>query len=397
MLRKERRYMRRILVIASLLVALVLGVSAQELTIGVNLSTTGPAASLGIPNKNSAMLAPSEIGGLKVKYIYLDDGSDPTTAVQNVKRLISENNIDILMGPSITPTSMAVLDTLQDAKLPAIVYGSTSQITSPQEGKRKWVFKTVPNDDVFVNALTTHMAKHGVKKLSMLAVNDSYGESWINAVKKAIGEKGITMLAIERFERSDTSTTPQALRLVKDNPDAILIAAVGTSAVTPHQSLVERHYKGKIYQSGGAVNPDFLRVGGKILEGSYAAQSPVIVANQLPNDYPTKKAAMEWLNLYTSKYGPPAPYAAYPWDTVKLLQAAVPVALKSAKPGTVQFREALRAALENVQGVVGAAAVYSMSPNDHVGINDLGMSVLKVQNGTWALEQVADYKKMMKK
>jgi len=342
------------------------------------------------------MLGPSEIAGLKVKYIFLDDASDPTTAIQNVKRLVSENNIDLLMGPSITPTSMAILDTLQDAKLPAIVYGSTSQITSPQEGKRKWVFKTVPNDDVFVAAIVGHMLKRGVKTISMLAVNDSYGESWINAVKKATEEKGIKMLGVERFERSDASTTPQALRLMKYHPDAVVIAAVGTSAVTPHLSLVERHYKGKIYQSGGAVNPDFLRVGGKALEGSYAAQSPVIVANQLPDGYPTKKEAVKWLTLYEKEYGAPAPYAAYPWDTIKILEAAVPVALKSARPGTVQFREALRTALENVQGIVGAAAVYSMSANDHVGINELGMCVLKVQNGTWALAQAADFKKMKK-
>jgi len=388
--------MRRIFVIASLLAVLALSALAQELTIGVNLSTTGPAASLGIPNKNSVMLGPSEIAGLKVKYVILDDASDPTTAIQNVKRLVSENNIDLLMGPSITPTSMAVLDTLQDAKLPAIVYGSTSQITSPQEGKRKWVFKTVPNDDVFVAAIVGHMLKRGVKTVSMIAVNDSYGESWIKAVKKATEEKGIKMVGIERFERSDASTTPQAMRLAREHPDAVVIAAVGTSAVTPHLSLVERHYKGRIYQSGGAVNPDFLRVGGKLLEGSYAAQSPVIVANQLPDGYPTKKEAVKWLTLYQKEYGSPAPYAAYPWDTIKILEAAVPVALKSAKPGTVQFREALRTALENVQGIVGAAAVYSMSANNHVGINELGMCVLKVQNGTWVLSQAADFKKIKK-
>ena len=388
--------MRRILALASLVAMLVVSAVAQknELTIGVDLSTTGPAASLGIPNYNSVLLGPKKIGGLKVKYVFLDDRSDPTTAVQNVKRLVMEDNIDLLIGTSITPTSMAILDELLEAKLPAIVFGSTSQITSPQEGKRKWVFKTVPNDDVFVTALVDHMISKGVKTLAMLAVNDSYGESWIKTAQRIATEKGIKFLGVERFERSDTSTTPQALRLVAEKPDAILIAAVGTSAVTPQQSLVERNYKGLIYQSGGAVNPDFLRVGGKMLNGSYAAQSPVIVADELPNGYPTKKAAMEWLHLYTAKYGPPAPYAAYPWDTIKILDVAVPAALKTgAKPGTVQFREALRTALEHVHGVVGAAAIYSMSPTDHVGINALGMSVLKIQDGKWKLEQTAPFKK----
>lgn len=385
--------MRRFFPAATVIAALALSAWAQnELTIGVDLSTTGPGASLGIGNKNSTLLGPATIAGLKVNYIYLDDASDPTLALQNVKRLISEDNIDVLLGPSITPTSLAIIDTVAGAKVPTICYGSTSQIILPAEGGRKWMFKMPPNDDVYVNALVRHMLSKGVKTLSIVAVNDSFGESWIKATTQIAGEHGIKILHVERFERGDASTTPQALRIVKDNPDAVLIAAVGTPAFTPHRSIVERNYKGLIYQSGANVNPDFLRGGGKIVEGSYTVQSPVVVAEQLPEGYPTKKAALEWLKLYEPKYGPPAPYAAYPWDAMKLLKVAVPVALKTAKPGTVEFREALRSALENVKGVVGAAAVYTMTPADHNGVDKIGMAALKIENGNWKLEQAADFR-----
>lgn len=385
--------MRRWLLIAAAITALALSAWAQnELNIGVDLSTTGPGASLGIGNKNSTLLGPATIAGLKVNYTLLDDGSDPTMAVQNVRRLISENNIDVLMGPSITPTSMAIMETVAEAKVPTICYGSTSQIILPAEGARKWMFKMPPNDDVYVNALIRHMVSRKVKTLSIVAVNDSFGESWIKATTQIAGEHGIKIMRVERFERGDTSTTPQALRIVRDNPDAVLIAAVGTPAFTPHRDIVGRNYKGLIYQSGANVSPDFLRVGGKIVEGSYTVQSPVVAAAELPEGYPTKQAALEWLNLYEPKYGPPAPYAAYPWDVFKLLQVAVPVALKSGKPGTVQFREALRSALENVKGVVGAAAVYTMTPTDHNGVDAIGMAALKIENGNWKLEQAADFK-----
>jgi branched-chain amino acid transport system substrate-binding protein len=296
------------------------------------------------------------------------------------------------MGPSVTPTSLAVIDTVSENKVPTIALGSIRQITSPVDAKRRWVFKTIANDDIYVESMVNHMVKKGIKTIGMIAVNDSYGESWIEQTKRFTAERGIKILSIERFERADNSTVPQALRLVKSNPDAILIAAVGTPAVTPHHSLKERGYKGVIYQSGGAANPDFLRVGGKDVDGTYVVGSCFIVADQLPEGYPTKKAAAEFIKLYESKYGPRSNFAAYPWDGMKIVEAAIPAALKTgAKPGTVQFREALRTALENVKGVAGVGAVYNMSPTDHVGIDQRGVAVMRVENGTWKLEQAAAF------
>lgn len=385
--------MRRLLLVASLLAALACSALAQtEITIGVNFSTTGPAASLGIPMKNSVLLGPTKMGGLPVRYIFLDDKSDTTTAVQNIKRLVSDDHVDLILGPSVTPTSLAVIDTVAEAKVPTMAMGSISGITSPVDAKRRWVFKTIANDDIFAQTMTAHMAKHGIKTISIIAVNDSYGESWIEQIKRFAGEKGIKILDIERFERSDNSTTPQALRLVRANPDAIVISAVGTSAVTPHSSVVERGYKGKIYQTGGAINPEFLRVGGKTVEGSYVVGNPLVVADQLPDGYPTKKTALDFLKLYESKYGGRSVFAVFSWDAMKIVEAAVPVALKSgAKPGTVEFREALRSALEHVRGVVGVGAVYNMSPTDHVGINELGVAVMRVENGAWKLDTSAAF------
>jgi branched-chain amino acid transport system substrate-binding protein len=389
--------MRRILVLTLLLAVFAVAGLAQ-LTVGVNLSTTGPNAAIGIPQKNGIMLAaPNKIGGLSVKYVYLDDASDPTTAVQNVKRLISENHIDVLLGPTGTPTSMAVQETLAAAQVPAISFGSVSAVAYPVDAKRRWIFKTVANDDVFVRAMVTHMLTKGVKSVGIVAVNDPFGESWIKATTEYATSKGIRITGVERFERGDASATPQALRLIKDKPDAVLVAANNTAAITPHLSLIERGYKGKIYQSGGSVSPDFIRIGGKAVEGSYNEQSPFVIAEQLPDGYPIKAGAVKFLKEYEAKYGSRASYAAYGGDSVRLIEAAIPVALKKGKPGTVQFRQALRDALENAHNVIGLSAVFTMSPTDHVGINELGMCVLRVDNGQWKLEQVADFKALMKK
>jgi branched-chain amino acid transport system substrate-binding protein len=384
----------RLLAMACALLSIVATtvVAHADITIGVNLSTTGPVASIGIPNKNAILLGPQVIAGQKVRYIFLDDASDPTAAVQNVKRLISEENIDILLGPSVTPTSLGVIDTVAEAKIPMISFGSASVLVAPVDAKRRWVFKTIANDDVFNSAMVSHMVKKGVKKVSVIAIDDPYGESNVRAYKKFAELKGIETLTVEKFKRNDTSATAQVLRALNGKPDAVFVIAAGTPAVMPHRGLIERGFKGVIYQTGGAANSDFLRLGGKEVDGAYLPASPFIVAEQLPDGYPTKKAALEFIKLYESKYGARSAFAPFPWDALKLVEAAVPVALKQAKPGTVQFREALREALEKTKGFAGASAVYTMSPTDHSGIDNLGMSVIRIENGKWKLEEHTDFK-----
>lgn len=386
--------MKRSIIGICMLSVMAMAVAAHaDIMVGVNISTTGPVASLGIPNKNALLLAPKVIAGQKINYIILDDASDPTAAVQNVKRLISEHNIDLLLGPSVTPTSLAVIDTVAAAKTPMISYGSASAIVAPMDARRKWVFKTTPNDEVYVSAVVNHMVKRRVKTIALIAVDDPYGESWTAVTRKRAAGKGIRILSIEKFQRNDTSATAQALRAMKGNPDAILVIAAGTPAVTPHRALVERGYKGKIYQTGGAANADFLRLGGKTVEGAYLPAPTVIIAEQLPYGYPTRQTALEFLKIYEAKYGrgSRSTFAGHLWDAVKLLEAAIPVALKKAKPGTVQFREALRAALENCKGVKGVSAVYTMTPADHSGINQLGVAMIRIENGRWKLDDHADF------
>lgn len=387
--------MRRTTIALCALLALTLCLSAvaQEITIGIDFSTTGAASTLGIPNKNAMMLAPDKIGGYKVKYIYLDDASDPSIAVQNVKRLISQNNIDMLIGPSVTPTTLAVIETIAEAKVPMVTYGSTSRLILPMDAKKRWVFKTTPNDDIFCGALVNQMANRGIKTLAMIVVDDPFGESWTDITTKMAAAKGIKIVDIEKFRRDDNSATAQAIKVMQKNPDAVLIAAVGTPAVTPHLSLVERGYKGKIYHAGGMVNADFIRVGGKSVEGAFSPTPPLVVSEQLPNGYPTKAAALQFLKLYETKYGAGtrSQYAGHVWDTIKLLQQAIPIAAKKGKPGTLQFREALRDALEQAKNVVGVQAVYNMTPGDHAGIDQRGMVMVKIENGKWKLDEAPKF------
>lgn len=366
-------------------------VAMADITIGVNLSTTGPAASLGIPEKNALAFAPKTIAGQNVKLVVYDDASDTTTAVQNTKRLVSENKVDLIIGSSTTPCSLAMVDVAAGANTPMLSVASASAIVAPVDAKRKWAFKVSANDDIYAAAMVAHMVKKGVKSVGVIAVDDPYGESNTQEYVKLAKKYGIKTQSIEKFKKTDTSVTAQVLKLMSGKPDAMFIVAVGTPAALPHTALVERGYKGKIYQTGGAANADFLRVGGKALEGSFLPASPVLVAEQLPNGYPTKAEALKFAKAYEGKYGPRSTFASHIWDALKIVEAAVPKALKKAKPGTPAFRQALRDAIETTKGYNGAYAVFNMSPTDHSGVDQRGMSVIKIENGKWKLEDHAKF------
>ncbi len=388
--------MKWLTVVVSLLSIIATATLARaDINIGVLLSTTGPAASLGIPEKNViTSFGPSTIAGQKVRYVIFDDASDSTAAVQNVKRMISENKIDVLIGPSITTNSLAVIDAAAESRTPMLSLSSAKPIVFPVDAKRKWVFKVTANDEIYAAAMVKHMVRNRVKTVSVIASDDPFGESNTQAYKSSADRSGIKTLTIEKFKRNDTSVTAQVLRALKGNPDAVVIIAVGTPAALPHHAVVDRGYKGKIYQSGGgAANADFLRVGGKAVEGGYLPVSPVLVAEQLPNGYPTKAEALRFAKAYEPKFGPRSTFAAHAWDALKVVEDAVPKALKSGNPGTDKFREALRSAIENTKGYKGAFAVFNLTPTDHSGVNEYGMCMVKIVNGAWKLEDYAAFKK----
>ena len=285
--------MKQVIVGISMVTVIVAAAVAQaDITIGVNVSSTGPAASLGMPEKNAVTLGPTVIAGQKVNYVIYDDATDTTNAVQNVKRLVSEAKADVLIGPSTSPASKAVTDTVAEAKTPMIQL-APGIATSSDDPKRRWIFNAPPADSVYADALIRHMVKKGVKTVSVIAVDDAYGENCTVAYRKLADQKGIKTLTVEKYKRVDTSVTAQVLKAMQGNPDAVYIASSGTPGALPHVALIERGYKGKIYQSGGSANSEFLRVGGKALEGSFMLGSPLLAAEQFPDGYPAKKESLE--------------------------------------------------------------------------------------------------------
>jgi len=374
---------------AKLVVAIGLAVAATlvnaDINVGVTVSATGPAASLGIPEKNTIALMPQTIGGQKVNYIVLDDASDTTTAVANTRKLITESKVDIVLGSTTTPNSLAMIDVASESQTPMISMAASSTIVEPVDAKRRWIFKTPQNDIMMSLAIATHMQFRGIKTVGFIGFNDAYGEGWFREFSKVASVKGLTIIASERYSRTDTSVTGQVLKLVSAKPDAILIAASGTPAVLPQRTLKERGYAGQYYQTHGVANNDFLRVGGKDVEGTYLPAGPVLVADQLPPNNPVKASALDYIAKYEAANGKGSvsTFGAHAWDAGRLMSAAAAVALKTAQPGTAAFRAALRDALEKINELHGAHGVFNMSPTDHLGLDQRARVMVKIENGAW--------------
>jgi branched-chain amino acid transport system substrate-binding protein len=374
---------RKSLLLASLLASTLSAYA--DITVGVTVSATGPAASLGIPEKNTVAMMPKTIAGQKINYIVLDDASDTTAAVANTRKLITESKVDIILGSTVTPNSLAMIDVVSEAQTPMISMAASARIVEPMDAKRKWVFKTPQNDIMMSLAIAEHMSKMGIKTVGFIGFSDAYGEGWSQEFSKAAGLKGLTVVANERFARNDTSVTGQTLKLMAAKPDAVLVAGSGTPAALPQKALKERGYTGKMYQTHGVANADFLRVGGKDVEGTFLPAGPVLVADQLPVTNPVRKAALVYVAAYEAinGKGTVSTFGAHAWDAGLLMTAAVPVALKKAKPGTPEFRAALRDAIEGLQEISGAHGIFSMSPNDHLGLDQRARVMVKIENGTW--------------
>lgn len=373
---------------AALCLAMPWAASAQ-VKVGVTVSSTGPAASLGIPERNTVALLPKEVAGQTIEWIVLDDATDTTQAVKNSRKLVSDDKVDVLVGTSVTPGSLAMVDVAAETKVPMISVAASSKIVEPVDDKRRWVFKTPQNDALMASALADAMSKAGVKTLGFIGFADAYGDGWLDVMQKAADAKGIKIAAVEKYGRTDTSVTGQVLKLIGARPDAVLIAGAGTPSALPQKELRARNYTGPIYQTHGSANNDVLRVCGKDCEGMLLPSGPLLVAAQLPDDNEVKQTALAYTQAYEQAHGAGSTntFGGHMWDAGQLIVAAVPVALQTgAKPGTPEFRAALRDALEGVQNLAASQGVFNMSSTDHAGLDKRSRVMVKVEGGKWVYQ-----------
>ena len=353
-----------------------------EITIGVTIGFTGPQASLGVHYKNAFDLLPKTMAGEPVRYIILDNASDVTNAAKNARKLVTEDKVDVLMGSNGVPQSLAIAQVATESKTPMLVF---SPVNLPPDNVH-WAFIVPQPTELMMDAVAKDIKKNNIKTLGYIGFSDGWGDIVLKATESHAASAGYRIVANERYARNDTSVVGQVLKLIAANPDAVMVGGSGTGGALPQIALRERGYKGPIYHNHGTVNAEFIKIGGKNVEGAIAPTGPIVVADELPAGYATKAIGAEFMKRYEDKFklGRNA-FAGYSYDAVLLTEAAAKVALKKAKPGTPEFRAAMRDALENVKDVVGTHAVYTMTPANHNGMDERARVLVVVKDGQWRL------------
>ena len=355
--------------------------AAETVKVGVSLSATGPAASLGIPSRQVFELLPDTLGGLPVQYILLDDATDASAAAKNGRRFVEER-VDAIIGSNTVPTSLALSAIAVETGTPQLGLSAAA----PRPEHLTWVFSLPQTVDVMNSQLFADMKEKGVKRLAFIGFTGGYGDVWLQDVEARSKREGIELVSVQRYERTDQSVTGQTLRMLAAKPDAVFIAGSGTPGVLPMRELKARGFKGYIYQTHGMANNDVLRLAGNTADGMILPTGAVLVAEDLPDSHPSKPVALEFLKLYEGKYGKGSRdnFAGYAYDAYLLLDRAVADARKGdAKPGTPEFRKALRDALEATNELAVTHGVLTMSETNHAGFDERGAVLITVENGKW--------------
>lgn len=388
----------KILSVAAAVAALMISVSAHaadkpELRIGSVVAMTGPASALGLPEKNALELLQEQLAKdtslpFTVKFITYDDGSDPTKAVNNVRKLITEDRAHVVICCTTTPTSMAILETVTQAKVPNISLALGQSVIEPVQ-ERHWIFKTPSTDQLQVTGLVNDMVKRGIKKVAFLGLEDSFGEGGWIAMQSVAKAKGVEIVASERFSRTDTNFTPQALKVRQSNPGAVYIHAIPPSAALVHQALKRVGYTGPIYHSGGSANNAFIAIGKQDVEGALLGTTPVLVYKDLPDSNPLKPVIAKFAALYEKRFNVPKVdiFPGQSWDAGNItLKAAEEVVKAGVKLDDLDAsRAALRDKIEGVKNFVGVGGIFNYSPTDHLGLDHRSTFISVVKNGEFRL------------
>ena len=375
--------MKRLLLAAAAASMLGSGAARADITVGVIYALTGPGSALGIPSQRAVALGPTEIGGEKVRYIVLDDASDPSTAVKNARKLIEEDKVDIILGPTNTPQTVAVINVTYELKVPQI---SNAPVGVPGE-KGEWLVSVPQPSEVWILPIVKDMKKRGVKTVAFIGFTDPWGDLCYDGIKALGAQYGIQVITNERYSRTDTSVNAQVLKMLAAKPDAIFVGGSGTPGALPHLALAERNWKGPTYETPAVFMKDFLRVGGAAVEGMMAVTGPIGVAEQLPESNPIRAVALDFLRKYDAQYGPGSAnaFAGYGYDSVRVFADAAARALKHAKPGTPDFRRALRDEILQVKDLVGVHGIYTFTKGNSFGVDERASELVKVEKGEWKL------------
>jgi branched-chain amino acid transport system substrate-binding protein len=377
------------LLASSVLLVAVPRIAQADILVGFVTGLSGPVSSIGIPNGKGISAGQAyvgEIGGEKLRMIQLDDGSDPTASARNARKLVEQEKVDILIGTSGAPQTLAMATAAIEMKTPMIAVSPIAPVPAGDGGP--WVVQTPQPTPLLVQGIVDHMKAHALKTVAFIGFSDAFGDLMYTSLEQSAKAADIKVIANERYARSDSSVTAQVLRALAARPDAIMLGGTGTPGALPVIALAERGYKGPLYGNHGLISADFLRLAGKAANGIICPTGPVTAAEQLPASNPIQKVALDFRVAFEKANGeaPTDSFSSYSFDGWLVFVDAAKRALGTgAKPGSPEFRTALREALFTTREVVGTQGVYTYSPVDRHGVDARSRILVQIEDGKYKL------------
>lgn len=351
--------------------------------IGAIFDITGPASSLGVPERDSVLLwekqvnAKGGINGHPVKVIIEDNESNETKAVQAAKKLIEVDKVLAIAGPSTTGTSMAIIDTVQKNQIPTVSAAAGSAIVSPVD-QRTWVFKSAQSDSVVVEKIIDYLKSTNTKKVAFLSMNNAFGDGGRKVFETAAPENGIEIVAMEKFGATDNDMTPQLTKIKSSNPDAVVVWAIPPSASILTKNYRQLQINVPLIHSHGIGNQTFIDLAQNAANGVIFPVGRLLVAESLPDNDPQKNVLTNYAQSYESEFKQPrSTFGGHAYDSVSLIAAAIE------KAGA--DRAKIRDELEKIQNYAGISGVFNMSPQDHNGLQKDALMMIKIENNKWTI------------
>jgi branched-chain amino acid transport system substrate-binding protein len=355
--------------------------------VGAIFSITGPGSSLGVPERDTALMLEADVnarGGVKgpdgklhpLKLVIYDDASDETKAVLAAKKLIDEDKVTVIVGPTLSGTSLAIVDTVSKAEVPLISCAAAAKIVEPV-AERKWVFKTAQSDHLIVTALAEYLKSKSLTRVGWLNVDYAFGQlGWVE-FDKAAQKAGLTVVANEKFGQKDVDMTAQLMRVKAAGPQAVIIWSIPPSASIATKNFADLGVKAPMFQSHGVGNKRYIELAGPAADGVMFPSGKLLVAEQLADNDAQKAVLLAYARDFEAKFGPRNTFGGHAWDAVQLAVRALE------KAGA--DRAAVRSAVESTKGFVGITGVFDFSTADPNGLDRRAATMLQIVDGQWRL------------
>ncbi|NPA48883.1 MAG: ABC transporter substrate-binding protein [Thermodesulfobacteria bacterium] len=356
--------------------------AAKPYKIGALFSITGPTSFIGEPERNTLVMLVEEVnkaGGINghpVEVVIYDTEGEETNAVKKVTKLIVQDKVLAIIGPSRTGTTLAVIPFVERYKVPLISCAAGIKIVEPV---KPWVFKTAQSDRLAVKKIYAYCQDHGLKKIAIITVSNGFGQSGREQLKALAKDYGIEIVADELFGPKDVDMTPQLTRIRAKNPDAVICWGTNPGPAIVAKNMRQLGMKQQLFMSHGVASKRFIQLAGEAAEGIILPAGKILVADQLPDTDPQKKLLLSYIERYKARFGEePSAFGGHAYDAFLLLKHALATAGAD--------RAKIREALENAKGIVGIHGIFNMSPTDHNGLDEKTAFVLvRIKDGDWQL------------